>query len=172
MEQQDFAAIGHTAHWTAAVRAYESARADRLFHDPLATQLAGTEGEVWWQGLSTQQREGAAMFQPIRTRFFDDLLQRATSQDRIRQVILLAAGLDTRAFRLVWPAGTRLFELDQPTVVAYKARRLDEAGCGQRASGSPLASISSRRHGQASSSRPDSPPTSARCGCWRASSST
>lgn len=128
MEQQDFAAIGHTAHWTAAVRAYESARADRLFHDPLATQLAGTEGEVWWQGLSTQQREGAAMFQPIRTRFFDDLLQRATSQDRIRQVILLAAGLDTRAFRLVWPAGTRLFELDQPTVVAYKARRLDEAG--------------------------------------------
>src|SRR5262249_46587184 len=121
-------AIGHTAYWTAAVRGHESMRADRLFYDPWATQLAGGEGEAWWQGLSPQQREGGAMFQPIRTRFFDDVLQRASGQNRIRQVMLLAAGLDTRAFRMQWPEGTRLFEVDQPTILAEKARRLGEAG--------------------------------------------
>jgi methyltransferase (TIGR00027 family) len=128
MEQPDLAAIARTARWTAAVRAHESARADRLFRDPWASQLAGADGESWWQGLSPQQRDGAAIFQPIRTRFFDDLLERATGQDRIRQVILLAAGLDTRAYRLPWPEGTRLFELDQPHLLAEKARLLGEAG--------------------------------------------
>jgi methyltransferase (TIGR00027 family) len=127
MEQPDLAAIAHTAHWTAAVRAHESVRADRLFRDPWATHLAGADGEAWWQGLSPQQRDGAAIFQPIRTRFFDDLLGHATTQDRMRQIVLLAAGLDTRAFRLPWPKGTRLFELDQPQVLAEKERLLGEA---------------------------------------------
>jgi methyltransferase (TIGR00027 family) len=127
MEQPDLAAIARTARWTAAVRAHESERADALFRDPWAAQLAGAEGEAWWQGLSPQQRDGSAMFQSIRTRFFDDFLQRATAQDGIRQVVLLAAGLDTCAYRLPWPKGTRLFELDQPAVLAEKARLLDEA---------------------------------------------
>src|SRR5262249_41024228 len=52
MEQPDRLAIGHTAYWTAAVRGHESMRADRLFYDPWATQLAGGEGEGAWQGLS------------------------------------------------------------------------------------------------------------------------
>jgi methyltransferase (TIGR00027 family) len=128
MEQFDLAAIARTARWTAAVRAHETARVDRLFRDPWAIQLAGADGDAWWHGLSPQQRDGAAIFQPIRTRFFDELLERATAQDRIRQVILLAAGLDTRAFRLTWPEGMRLFELDQPNVLAEKARLLGEAG--------------------------------------------
>jgi methyltransferase (TIGR00027 family) len=128
MEQLDLSAIARTARWTAAVRAHESTRTDRLFEDPWATQLAGVDGQAWWQGLSPQQRDGAAIFQPIRTRFFDELLERATSQDQIRQVILLAAGLDTRAFRLPWPEGTHLFELDQPSVLAAKASVLGEAG--------------------------------------------
>ena len=128
MEQPDLTAVARTACWTAAVRAHESTRADAHFRDPWAGQLAGDEGQAWWQGLSPQQRDGAAIFQPIRTRFFDDFLQRATGQDGIRQVVLLAAGLDTRALRLPWPEGTRLFELDQPTVLAEKAHLLDEAG--------------------------------------------
>src|SRR5260370_37820022 len=55
----------------------------------------------------------------IRTRFFDDYLSAATAA-RCRQVVLLAAGLDTRAFRLAWPKDTRVFEVDLPDVLAFK----------------------------------------------------
>ncbi len=128
MNEYSQEAIALTAHWTAAIRAQESARPDRLFDDPWAALLAGPEGDAWLQGLPDQLRQGTATFQPIRTRFFDDLLLRATAQKQIRQVVLLAAGLDTRAFRLSWPAGTRLFELDQPGLLDYKARLLSAAG--------------------------------------------
>ena len=56
----------------------------------------------------------------LRTRYFDDFLQRIAYQSGIRQVVLMAAGLDTRAFRLSWPESTRIFELDQPEVMQYK----------------------------------------------------
>jgi methyltransferase (TIGR00027 family) len=56
----------------------------------------------------------------VRHRFLDDLLMELTAGSNIRQVVLLAAGLDTRAFRLDWAEGTRLFEIDQPTVFAHK----------------------------------------------------
>jgi methyltransferase (TIGR00027 family) len=128
VEHPDLAAIARTACWTAAVRAHESPRADRLFDDPWAIALAGADGEAWWQNLAPQQRDGAAIFQPIRTRFFDEWLARAMTHDQMQQVVLLAAGLDTRAFRLSWPKGTRLFELDQPRVLAEKERLLAEAG--------------------------------------------
>jgi methyltransferase (TIGR00027 family) len=129
LEPSDLAAIARTARWTAAVRAHESTRAnDRLFCDPWATDLAGADGEAWWQGLAPQQREGSAVFQAIRTRFFDELLLRVTGHEHLRQMVLLAAGLDTRAFRLAWPKGTRLFELEQPQVLDEKARLLAEAG--------------------------------------------
>jgi len=64
----------------------------------------------------------------IRTRYFDDFLQCITDQEKVRQVVLLGAGLDTRAFRLNWPEQTRLFELDQPSVLAYKEQTLQAAG--------------------------------------------
>jgi methyltransferase (TIGR00027 family) len=128
LEQPDLAAIAPTACWTAFVRARESTRADRLCSDPWAAALAGADGAAWWHGLSPQQRDGTAIFQPIRTRFFDEWLGRATAQDQMRQIMLLAAGLDTRAFRLPWPQGTRLFELDQPQVLAEKERLLSKAG--------------------------------------------
>ena len=87
-----------TACWTASVRAMERVRADRLFDDPWAAALAGAEGAAWLA------RRSANSVVPIivRTRFFDDFLQRITHQHAIRQVVLLAAGLDTRAFRLPW----------------------------------------------------------------------
>jgi methyltransferase (TIGR00027 family) len=116
--------LGATARWTAAVRAKESARQDRLFYDPWAAALAGQEGESWIEGRSEDSVAPIA----LRTRFFDDALQRMALQDGIRQVVLMAAGLDTRAFRLSWPAGTRLFELDQAPVLAYKERILGSAG--------------------------------------------
>jgi methyltransferase (TIGR00027 family) len=116
--------LGATARWTAAVRAKESVRQDRLFYDPWAAALAGQEGESWIEGRSEDSVAPIA----LRTRFFDDVLQRMALQDAIRQVVLMAAGLDTRAFRLSWPAGTRLFELDQSPVLKYKEQILRSAG--------------------------------------------
>jgi methyltransferase (TIGR00027 family) len=116
--------LGSTARWTAGVRAQESGREDRLFNDPWAAALAGQEGQAW-----LAQRPADSVIPIIlRTRFFDDFLQRITCQEGIRQVVLMAAGLDTRAFRLGWPEQTRLFELDQPSVLQYKKEVLRSAG--------------------------------------------
>lgn len=116
--------LGATAYWTAAVRAAENQREDRLFEDPWAAALAGDTGAQWAAGRSLTSLIPIA----LRTRYFDDFLQRITQETGIRQVVLVAAGLDTRAYRLTWPAGTHLFELDQPDVLVYKAQVLDAAG--------------------------------------------
>jgi methyltransferase (TIGR00027 family) len=105
-----------TAYWTASVRALESACQDALFKDPWAAMLGGKKGQEWIEGRSIDSLAPII----LRTRYFDDFLQRITRQEAIRQVVLIAAGLDTRAFRLDWPLGTRLFELDQSAVLAYK----------------------------------------------------
>ena len=123
-EETELSTLEATARWTAAVRAMENARADALFHDPWAEALAGEEGRTWM----AQRTADRVVPIVLRTRFFDDFLQHTTREFGIRQVVLLAAGLDTRAFRLDWPAGTRIFELDQPTVLYYKARVLALAG--------------------------------------------
>jgi methyltransferase (TIGR00027 family) len=116
--------LGNTARWTAGVRARESRREDRLFHDPWAAALAGLTSEEWTAPQSGD--DGVSIV--VRTRFFDDFLQRVTGEYGIRQVVLLAAGFDTRAFRLSWPASTRLFELDQPQVLREKEAILRSAG--------------------------------------------
>jgi len=87
-------------------------------------------------GLGGLSSEGAAFWSHavIRTRFFDDYLLDPTGQG-IRQVVLLAAGLDTRAYRLAWPAGVRMFELDLAEVLEFKRRVLGEqaaAAMGRR----------------------------------------
>jgi methyltransferase (TIGR00027 family) len=113
-----------TARWTAAVRAQESAREDHLFDDPWAATLAGEAGWTWLE----QRPADSVIPIVLRTRFFDDFLQCITGQHEIRQVVLLAAGLDTRAFRLRWPETTCLFELDQPSVLRYKEQILQTMG--------------------------------------------
>lgn len=120
--------LGATARWTAAVRAKESAREDRLFNDPWAMALAGKEGAEWVE-LKTPDSIAPMI---IRTRFFDDFLQRVCREPAIRQIVLMAAGLDTRAFRLKWPELTRLFELDQPFVLEFKDQILRVAGAPPR----------------------------------------
>jgi methyltransferase (TIGR00027 family) len=74
---------------------------------------------------------GASEFLAVRTRFFDDEV-RAACDGGIRQVVLLAAGLDCRAFRLDWPDGVRLFELDLPEMFAFKEPVLASAGAVAR----------------------------------------
>lgn len=117
--------LASTARWTAAVRAKESRREDRLFNDPWATTLAGKEGEEW---VAHQAGDFGVTTMTVRTRFFDDFLQQVAGEHAIRQIVLMAAGLDTRAFRLPWPKQTRFFELDQPQVLQYKERVLNAAG--------------------------------------------
>ena len=117
-------ALGSTSRWTAAARAQESLREDRLFDDPWADALAGTEGASWAANRSPDSL--APMV--LRIRFFDDFLLRITGENAIQQVVLMAAGLDTRANRLTWPARTRFFELDQPGVLLEKEQTLHSAG--------------------------------------------
>ena len=57
----------------------------------------------------------------IRTRYFDDFLHRTSGIEGIRQTVILATGLDARAYRLPWPAGSVVFEVDQPAVIDFKA---------------------------------------------------
>jgi methyltransferase (TIGR00027 family) len=91
--------VARTARWTAAERARESARPNRLFEDPLAEVLAGEKG----RGLATSMARYGGGENPwfaVRTRFFDDALTDSVPARRaVAQVVLVAAGLDTRAYR-------------------------------------------------------------------------
>lgn len=121
-----------TSRWMAAARAYESGRPDRLFDDPLATALADPEVFAWLGRMEPVTRLGGPQLGPglycvVRTRFFDDFLLRASPSFGIRQIVLLAAGMDARAFRLRWPPGTHIFELDFPEVISIKEAIIGEA---------------------------------------------
>lgn len=132
-------ALGATSKWIAAARAIESLRSDRLFYDPYAADLAGASGARLFEDLD--KAGGHSAFLAIRTRFFDDFALAGTSS--LRQIVLLAAGMDVRAFRLPWPSGTTLYELDQPDVLAHKEAILRERGastsCARRVVGTDLA---------------------------------
>ncbi len=112
-----------TAEWIAAARARESARPDRLFEDPWAGALAGESG--WARPRASEQVGGENRFLPVRTRFFDDVVVDATSW--AVQVVLLGAGLDTRAHRPGLPAHVSVYELDLPDLLAHKESVLDAA---------------------------------------------
>jgi len=127
--------VSMTALGVAWVRALESERPDRLFDDPLAARfLAATD----WQppGLAagpeiddvTRTLLVLAQSVIVRTRFLDDLLASAWAEGAGRQVVILGAGLDTRAFRLPWPADGRCFEVDLAPVLAFKAEVLADGG--------------------------------------------
>jgi len=73
----------------------------------------------------------------VRTHYFDSYFAEATGVG-IRQVVILAAGLDSRAFRLDWPAGTTVYEIDQPQVVHYKTTTLESAGAAPTADRRPV----------------------------------
>ncbi len=134
--------VAATAYWTAAVRAAEHNRADRLFADPYAARLAGREGlELYQKGIA-EHPEASVPYLPIRHRFLDDFLASSlTSDPAVRQVVLLGAGLDARAFRLAWPAGTHLYELDRADLLDRKERILEKTRprCTRHVIGTDLA---------------------------------
>ncbi|TDC09690.1 SAM-dependent methyltransferase [Nonomuraea longispora] len=130
--------VAKTALGVAVVRARESLRDDRLFNDPYAQEfLDAAPGAFPEQPDLADGRAEAgpvaslgavfAFHAVLRTRFFDDYLLAAT-RTGCPQVVLLAAGLDTRALRLAWPSKVTVFELDLPEVFAFKEEVL--AGCG------------------------------------------
>lgn len=108
------------AVWVAGMRAEESAREDRLFDDHLAGAFAAAAG-IGQGGVEggPALMAGSGEFVAVRTRFFDDQATDACAMG-IKQVVLLAAGLDSRAFRLDWPDHVRVFELDLPDLFEFK----------------------------------------------------
>src|SRR3954471_635366 len=124
--------VGFTALSVCAARALDAALTPPLANDQYAAAFVAAAGEP---ALATAVAENDVSSAPafnarwvgVRTRFFDDFFTRA-AQSSIRQVVILAAGLDSRAYRLPWQAGTRVFEVDQPKVLEFKQRVLDETG--------------------------------------------
>ena len=117
--------VSLSSRMAAAVRAIETQRADGLFQDPLAAKLAGDELIAEVAPTTQQYEDNGTPVIIVRTRFFDDFLKQEAAG--IRQVVLLGAGMDTRAFRLSWPADTHLFELDRSEVLEYKNSILGDA---------------------------------------------
>ncbi|MFC4327883.1 SAM-dependent methyltransferase [Streptomyces andamanensis] len=115
--------VSGTALWTVRMRAQESARADALFDDPLAAEFLTRSREAGTPPGSGLLQQVLPDWLAVRTRFFDDHLL-AAARNGCPQVVLLGAGLDTRAHRLDWPAGIDLFEVDLPAVHAFKERIL------------------------------------------------
>ena len=109
--------LGMTSRWVAAAREQETLLPNRLFDDPFAAALAGDEGRAMLTRFNGPSGENP--FLSIRTRFIDDWLL-AEAARGIRQVVLLAAGMDARAFRLAWPDATAVFEVERPEVLAWK----------------------------------------------------
>jgi methyltransferase (TIGR00027 family) len=139
--------VGSTAVMVAAARAAETAKPDPLIRDPYAELLVSGVGPGIWDLIRGEDfsakvaeldPEVATVFehmgnyQAVRTHFFDAFFTDATAAG-IRQAVILASGLDSRAYRLDWPAGTVVYELDQPKVLEYKATRLAEHGVRPKA---------------------------------------
>ncbi|TCK22541.1 SAM-dependent methyltransferase [Pseudonocardia endophytica] len=121
--------VGLTALAVAAARAAESERREALVRDRFANDFVRASGHPMPTGTDGSGAAWTALvdMMAVRSRVLDDLLLRAVT-DGIRQVVVLAAGLDARAFRVAWPAGTTLYEVDQPPVIEFKQRVLDVSG--------------------------------------------
>ena len=130
--------VGATALGVAAARAAETESEHPLFRDPFARVFLDAAGEGMWTvfdrsaladvdpGLAARMQAMVDLFSS-RTAFIDDFFA-AAADAGIRQVVIMAAGLDARAWRLAWPHGTRVYELDQPKVLEFKSSTLREHG--------------------------------------------
>lgn len=141
--------VGATALGVAASRAAETAQPDPLIRDEFAYLLVSSAGPAWaqlagsdptWFGDDADARrihETARGYVAVRTHYFDDYFT-AAAHAGIRQVVILAAGLDSRAFRLDWPTDTTVYEIDQPMVLQYKTATLDAHGAVARSRHVPV----------------------------------
>ena len=135
--------VGATATMVAAARAVASREDNAIIDDRFAEPLVRAVGIDFFTrlvdgdiDLSTVDEHGNARLltdvMAVRTRFFDDFFLDAAKAG-VRQAVILASGLDSRAYRLAWPAGTVVFEIDQPKVLEFKSDVLGELGASPTA---------------------------------------
>jgi methyltransferase (TIGR00027 family) len=137
--------VGTTATAVAAGRALATKDPRQLIDDPFADALVRAVGvdffvkmidgeldEALFGDISTDRVQGMIDAMAIRTKFFDDFFASAAA-DGIRQAVILASGLDARAYRLPWPAGSVVFEIDQPQVIEFKTGVFDGLGAAPTA---------------------------------------
>jgi len=110
--------LSDTALWVAIYRADESARPDALFRDPLAARLAGERGRAISESLPRRSRRAWPLV--TRTYLFDKIIAQAVGQHGVDLVLNLAAGLDTRPYRMALPQSLQWIEVDLPDLLAYK----------------------------------------------------
>ncbi|MBO0879133.1 MAG: class I SAM-dependent methyltransferase [Mycobacterium sp.] len=134
--------VGATALSVAAARAAETESVHPLISDPFARVFLDAAGDGVWNWWSASQlpaevfeaepelllhMQAMISYMASRTAFFDEFFLDATRAG-MRQVVILAAGLDARSWRLPWPDGTTIYELDQPKVLEFKSSTLREHG--------------------------------------------
>jgi methyltransferase (TIGR00027 family) len=111
--------VSDTARWVAVYRAMESARPDAIFRDPYADRLAGERGHEIVEEMKRGRQMAWAMI--TRTAVFDEMIMDRVRNHGVDTVINLAAGLDTRAWRLPLPSSLQWFDVDLPAMTEYKA---------------------------------------------------
>ncbi|MGD1240684.1 class I SAM-dependent methyltransferase [Mycobacterium seoulense] len=128
--------VGATATMVAAGRAMATKDPRGLIHDPFAEPLVRAVGVDFFtkmmdgeldldaiENVSLVRMQAMVDGMAVRTKYFDDYFVKAT-EGGIRQVVILASGLDSRAYRLPWPVGTVVYEIDQPRVIEFKTATL------------------------------------------------
>ena len=114
--------ISDTARWIATYRAMESERPDALFRDPFARRLGGERGEEIVATLRNGRQSAWALV--VRTAVFDEIIRERVASGGVDLVVNLAAGLDTRAWRLELPPTLRWVDVDLPGILRYKAEHM------------------------------------------------
>lgn len=133
--------VGLTALGAAATRAIESRHPAPLVNDPYAAAFVRAAASQLPSPMPATPEEAdrdqnfpwraLATYAGVRSKFFDSFCD-AAAEAGIPQAVILAAGLDTRAFRLGWPSGTRVYEVDAPLVIAFKDRVLGSTSATPR----------------------------------------
>jgi methyltransferase (TIGR00027 family) len=134
--------VGATATMVAAARALATTEPDAIINDPFAAPLVRAVGIDFFTKMvdgeialpdgpgNADAVDGVRMLtdaMAVRTRFFDEFFTEASAAG-VDQAVILAAGLDSRPYRLPWPAGTVVYELDQPLVVDFKTTTMAALG--------------------------------------------
>jgi methyltransferase (TIGR00027 family) len=140
--------VGATATMVAAARAAATRRAESVVNDPFAESLVRAVGLDVFTRVASGELDFADVAGDVgfsrmvdtfaaRARFFDHFFADAGSAG-LRQVVIVASGLDARPYRLSWPAGTTLYEIDQPEVIDFKITALSELGASPAAEHRPV----------------------------------
>jgi len=134
--------VGSTALGVAAARAAETESENPLIQDPFARAFLEAAGDGMWSLMANPMKSAELTdldpdllvrmrvmidFMAVRTAFFDEYFLDGVGSG-VRQVVILAAGLDARAWRLPWPDGTAVYELDQAKVLEFKSTTLRNRG--------------------------------------------